>query len=50
MRIEKYKIKYPKFNHVDFLYAIDAPTLVYERMFYVMDKFKDSNFENKSLV
>lgn len=35
-RIGKYLIKYPKFNHVDFLWGKDAKTLVYDRLIKMM--------------
>ncbi|XP_033217874.1 lipase 3-like [Belonocnema kinseyi] len=36
----KFRIDYPKFNHLDFMWAIDAPKLVYKKMISMMEKFK----------
>jgi len=34
--VEEYKVPFPKFNHLDFLWAIDAPQLLYNRLLEVM--------------
>ncbi|GBP33663.1 Lipase 3 [Eumeta japonica] len=35
----KYKISLPKFNHLDFVFAIDARKLVYDRIINIMKNF-----------
>lgn len=37
--IETYKIPYKNFNHIDFVYAKDAPKLVYDKLFQTLKKF-----------
>ncbi|KAL0127522.1 hypothetical protein PUN28_003063 [Cardiocondyla obscurior] len=34
--VDEYKVPFPKFNHLDFLWAVDAPKLVYERVLKIM--------------
>nr|XP_012231417.1 PREDICTED: lipase 3-like isoform X1 [Linepithema humile] len=36
--VEDYRVPFPKFNHVDFLYAKNAPTLVYKKVLEIMKK------------
>lgn len=31
-----YEVPWPKFNHADFVWAKDAPKLVYDRVFKIM--------------
>ncbi|XP_015605711.1 lipase 3 isoform X2 [Cephus cinctus] len=38
-KLGKYKVDFPKFNHLDFLWGIDAPKLVYERLLSSMKKY-----------
>lgn len=38
--IEFYKIPFENFNHVDFLWGIDANELVYKKMIEVMTKYR----------
>lgn len=38
--IEMYKIPYDNFNHVDFLWGIDAKELVYQKIFDIMRNYK----------
>lgn len=33
------EVPYKPFNHVDFMWAIDVKTLLYDRMFELMQKF-----------
>ncbi|XP_014204869.1 lipase 3-like [Copidosoma floridanum] len=39
-KIIDYKVNYPKFNHLDYLWAIDAPTLVYKEVLAVLQKYR----------
>ncbi|XP_018362953.1 PREDICTED: lipase 3-like [Trachymyrmex cornetzi] len=34
--VDEYKVPFPKFNHLDFLWAIDVPQLVYNKVLEVM--------------
>lgn len=34
-----YKVPFDNFNHVDFLWGIDAPELVYKKIFEIMEQF-----------
>lgn len=43
----KYEVKYPKFNHLDFLWAIDAPKLVYDKLNAIMEKYKNLKKKRK---
>jgi len=36
--LDLYRISFPKFNHLDFLWGKDAPKLVYKRLLEVMKK------------
>ncbi|OXU17327.1 hypothetical protein TSAR_001742 [Trichomalopsis sarcophagae] len=36
-KILSYKVDYPKFNHLDFLWALDAPKLVYAKLLSAMN-------------
>ncbi|TDG48673.1 hypothetical protein AWZ03_005002 [Drosophila navojoa] len=52
--VERYLVDYPSFNHLDFLWGIDAPELLFERMFKNMryveegaDKFKLNGYRGK---
>ncbi|XP_067206779.1 lipase 3-like [Linepithema humile] len=36
--VDDYRVPFPKFNHVDYLWAKDAPTLVYEKILETMKK------------
>ncbi|XP_012265131.1 lipase 3 isoform X5 [Athalia rosae] len=36
--IEKYKIPYPKFNHIDYLWGMDARTLVYNYIIKILKR------------
>lgn len=38
--IDMYKIPYDNFNHVDFLWGIDAKELVYQKIFDIMRNYK----------
>ncbi|XP_043473344.1 lipase 3-like isoform X2 [Leptopilina heterotoma] len=42
-----YEVNYPKFNHLDFLWAIDAPKLVYDKLKSIMEKYKNRPRKNK---
>lgn len=35
--LERYKVPYKDFNHIDFLWAIDAPKLVYNKLLQLLD-------------
>lgn len=35
--IEHYKVPYEKFNHIDFLWGIDAPSLVYDKLLQLLE-------------
>ncbi|XP_011565022.3 lipase 3 [Plutella xylostella] len=35
--IEHYEVPYDEFNHIDFLYAIDAPALVYDKLLRMLE-------------
>lgn len=37
--ILNYKVNYSKFNHLDYLWGIDAPKLVYEKLISEMEKY-----------
>ena len=37
--IENYKVSLPAFNHIDFLWGIDADTLVYKRLFKILKRY-----------
>ncbi|XP_046626862.1 lipase 3-like isoform X1 [Neodiprion virginianus] len=34
-----YRVNFPKFNHLDFLWGIDAPKLVYDKLIFMMEKY-----------
>lgn len=36
-----YKVPYAKFNHIDFLWAMDAPKLVYKKVLKMLEEFLD---------
>ncbi|XP_012231415.1 lipase 3 [Linepithema humile] len=36
--LDTYRVSFPKFNHIDFLWAKDAPTLVYDRLLQIMKR------------
>ena len=36
--VKSYEVPYPGWNHLDFLYGIDAKTLVYEELFKNLEK------------
>ncbi len=36
--IESYKVPNKDFNHVDFLWGLDAPKLVYQKIFKLLKK------------
>ncbi|XP_044728675.1 gastric triacylglycerol lipase-like [Chrysoperla carnea] len=38
-KIEIYRVPYPKFNHIDFVWAKDAPKLLYQRLLKLMRQF-----------
>ncbi|CAB0035917.1 unnamed protein product [Trichogramma brassicae] len=40
-KIINYKVDYPKFNHLDFLWAVDAPKLVYKKLIATMEEFRN---------
>ncbi|XP_058789295.1 lysosomal acid lipase/cholesteryl ester hydrolase-like [Phymastichus coffea] len=42
-KVAIYKINDPEFNHLDFLWGIDAPKLVYSRLIALMDEYRYSN-------
>ncbi|KMQ90701.1 lipase 3 [Lasius niger] len=44
-----YEVPWPKFNHVDFLWAKDAPKLVYERVFKLMKRKNPNNVTSMGL-
>ncbi|CAL1684021.1 unnamed protein product [Lasius platythorax] len=44
-----YEVPWPKFNHVDFLWAKDAPKLVYERVFKLMKRKNLNNVTSMGL-
>ncbi|XP_046748809.1 lipase 3-like [Diprion similis] len=46
--IGMFRVNFPKFNHLDFLWGIDAPKLVYEKVIYMMGKYK--NTANKKWI
>ncbi|XP_032510738.2 lipase 3-like [Danaus plexippus] len=37
--VGKYRVPHDKFNHLDFIFAIDARTLVYDRIIKIMSRF-----------
>ncbi|XP_012285753.1 lipase 3 isoform X2 [Orussus abietinus] len=38
----KYRVPYPKFSHLDFLWAIDAPSMIYTRVLSMLQQYKIS--------
>ena len=36
--VKSYEVPYPGWNHLDFLYGIDAKTLVYQELFKNLEK------------
>lgn len=44
--IESYIVPHKRFNHIDFTWGIDAPTLVYKR---VIELIKSRSFQNSAL-
>jgi len=43
--VHQYLVPYHDFNHIDFVYAIDAPTLVYSEIFRLLDHLsKETNY------
>ncbi|XP_016839047.1 lipase 3 isoform X2 [Nasonia vitripennis] len=44
-KILDYKVDYPKFNHLDFLWALDAPKLVYAKLLSAMNASLASNVQ-----
>ncbi|CAL1684023.1 unnamed protein product [Lasius platythorax] len=41
--IDMYKVPWPKFNHADFIWAKDAPKLLYERILMIMREKNPNN-------
>lgn len=41
--IDLYKVPLDTFNHVDFIWGKDAPTLVYKPLIKVIKKYSDAN-------
>ena len=37
--INVYKVPYSKFNHLDFIYAIDAKFLLYDKVVEILNKY-----------
>lgn len=37
--VEKYKVPFKKFNHIDFMYAKDIKTLLYDRLFALLREY-----------
>ncbi|XP_047987534.1 lipase 3-like [Leguminivora glycinivorella] len=37
--VGKYKVPLPKFNHLDFVFAMDAKKLIYDRVMKIMEQF-----------
>ncbi|XP_023955273.2 lipase 3-like [Bicyclus anynana] len=37
--IGKFRVPHPKFNHLDFIFAIDAKQLIYDRIIKIMSRF-----------
>lgn len=38
--VGEYKVPVEQFNHVDFIFGMDAPNVVYKPMIQVLQKFK----------
>ncbi|XP_043268017.1 lipase 3-like [Venturia canescens] len=47
-KIAMFRVQFPKFNHVDFLWGIDAPKLVYENVFTVVERYRNTNIKKIS--
>ncbi|EFN70704.1 Lipase 1 [Camponotus floridanus] len=41
--VDMYEVPWPTFSHTDFLWAKDAPKLVYERIFKIMNRENRNN-------
>lgn len=39
-KLGKFRVNFPKFNHLDFLWGIDAPKLVYKTILTLMEKYR----------
>lgn len=37
-KLDMYRVPFPKFNHLDFIWGKDAPELVYKRLLEIMKK------------
>lgn len=44
--IENYRVPYEDFNHIDFIWGVDAPTLVYDKLLQLLENFKRDEFFN----
>lgn len=38
-----YRVPFPKFNHLDFIWGKDAPELVYKKLLKIMKKFDNQS-------
>lgn len=47
--VQTYLVPHKKFNHIDFLWGIDAPTLLYATLFKIMDSMESGESENMTL-
>lgn len=47
--VDMFKVNFTKFNHLDFIYGIDAPKLVYTKILHIIKEDSTTNSESNTL-